>query len=165
LVVIGTSLGGIAVLSKLVADFSAHFAAPILVVLHTGKHPSQLPSLLRSKGVLPAEHAVDGELPVGGLNYIAPPGRHLIAEDGRLRVTCGPKEHHARPAIDPLFMSAALSFGKAVGGMILTGTIEDGTAGLQAVKAFGGLALVQGPVDALGMVCRTRFAITAERIG
>jgi two-component system chemotaxis response regulator CheB len=99
--------------------------------------------------VLPVEHAVDGEVPVAGRIYIAPPDRHLIVEEGRVRVTYGPKEHHTRPAIDPLFMSAALALGNAVAGVILTGTMEDGTAGLQAIKACGGIAIVQDPAEAI----------------
>ena len=149
LIVVGASLGGVSALSELVADLPANFAAPILVVLHTGSHTSLLPEILRSKGVLPAAHAVDGETLAPGRIYIARPDRHLEAEEGKLRVTFGPKEHHTRPAIDPLFMSAALAYGRAVIGVILTGTLEDGTAGLQAIKARGGIAIVQNPADAL----------------
>jgi two-component system chemotaxis response regulator CheB len=73
----------------------------------------------------------------------------MLVEEGRLRLNRGPKEHHTRPAIDPLFLSAALSYGPAVIGVVLTGTLDDGTAGLQAVKACGGMAVVQDPSDAL----------------
>jgi two-component system chemotaxis response regulator CheB len=111
LIVIGASLGGVAALSELVANFPASFPVPILIVLHTGSHASLLPEILRSRGVLPADYAVDTEALIAGRIYIAPPDRHLLVEEGRLRVTSGPKEHHTRPAIDPLFMSAALAFG------------------------------------------------------
>ena len=87
LVAVGIPLGGVAALSAFVADLPANFPASMLVVLHTGNHASQLPEILRSKGVLPAEHAIDDQVPAAGRIYIAPPDRRLIVEEGRLRVT------------------------------------------------------------------------------
>ncbi|RYY75907.1 MAG: chemotaxis protein CheB [Comamonadaceae bacterium] len=140
LVVAGASLGGVAALNALVAA--------LLVVLHTGGHPSVLPELLSSHGPLPAAHAQDGDALQAGRIYVAPPDHHMLVDGDRLRLTRGPKEHHTRPAIDPLFLSAALHHGPAVVGVVLSGTLEDGTAGLQAIKACGGVAMVQEPDEA-----------------
>jgi two-component system chemotaxis response regulator CheB len=149
LIVAGASVGGVAALSTLAASLPASFPAPVLMVLHTGSHPSILPDLLAARSALPVRHPVDGETIASGHIYVAPPDHHMLVEDGRLRLNRGPKEHHTRPAIDPLFLSAALGYGPAVIGLVLTGTLDDGTAGLQAIKACGGTAVVQEPSDAL----------------
>jgi two-component system chemotaxis response regulator CheB len=147
-VVIGASAGGVSALSTLVSQLPSTFPAPILIVLHIGSHHSVLPQILSSRGPLPAAHAQHGERMMAGCIYVAPPDRHLLVEDGQLRLTRGPKEHFTRPAIDPLFLSAALAYGPRAVGVILTGTMDDGTAGLQAIKACGGMAVVQDPDDA-----------------
>lgn len=147
-VVVGASVGGVAALTALAAHLPADFAAPLLVVLHTGSHPSLLPELMAGRGPLPAAHAVNGERLQAGRIYIAPPDHHMLVDEGRVRLTRGPKEHHTRPAIDPLFLSTALHFGPAAIGVVLSGTLEDGTAGLQAIKACGGVAMVQEPAEA-----------------
>jgi two-component system chemotaxis response regulator CheB len=108
-----------------------------------------LPSILARAGHLPAVHADDGAPIVAGHVYIAPPDHHLLLERGRMRVTHGPTEHRARPAIDPMFRTAAASYGPAVIGVVLSGTLGDGTAGLRAIKAAGGRTIVQEPEDAL----------------
>lgn len=149
LFVVGASLGGVAALSDLVADLPIAFPAPVLVVLHADDHPGILPDILSSRGALPARHAVDGEALLPGQIYLAPPDRHMSVEVGRLRLTCGPKEHHTRPAIDPLFLSAALTYGQAVVGILLSGDGEDGTAGLRAIKGCGGTTIVQEPTESL----------------
>jgi two-component system, chemotaxis family, protein-glutamate methylesterase/glutaminase len=149
LIVVGASVGGVAALSTLAASLPASFPAPVVMVLHTGSHPSILPELLARRSVLPVSHPADGEALAGGHIYVAPPDHHLLVEEGRLRLNRGPKEHHTRPAIDPLFLSAALRFGPAAVGVVLTGRLDDGTAGLQAIKACGGTAVVQDPADAL----------------
>ncbi|RZI78137.1 MAG: chemotaxis protein CheB [Variovorax sp.] len=148
LVVVGASVGGVAALTALAAALPADFAAPLMVVLHTGSHPSLLPELLAERGRLPAAHAVDGERLEPGRIYVAPPDQHMLVQDGHVRLTRGPKEHHTRPSLDPLFLSAALRHGPAVIGAVLSGTLEDGTAGLQAIKACGGVAVVQDPDEA-----------------
>ncbi|MDB5830143.1 MAG: protein-glutamate methylesterase (protein methylesterase)-like protein, partial [Variovorax sp.] len=148
LVVIGASAGGVHALMTLVSGLPTAFPWAILVVLHVGNHHSVLPGLLASSGPLPAAHAQNEERILPGRIYVAPPDRHLIVEDGHIQVTKGPKEHFTRPAIDPLFLSAALAYGTSVVGVVLTGTLEDGTAGLQAIKACGGMAVVQDPEDA-----------------
>jgi two-component system chemotaxis response regulator CheB len=120
----------------------------VLVVLHTGSHPSLLPELMAARGPLPVAHAMNGERLRPGRVYVAPPDQHMLVDEGHVRLTRGPKEHHTRPAIDPLFLSAALHFGPATVGVVLSGTLEDGTAGLQAIKACGGVAMVQDPGEA-----------------
>ena len=149
LVVVGASAGGVGALLLLASTLPTTFPWPILVVLHIGGHRSLLPQLLSSRGLLPAAHAQHGERLAGGHIYVAPPDHHLLVEDGHIRLTKGPKEHFTRPAIDPLFLSAALNYGPAAVGVVLTGTLEDGTAGLQAIKQCGGIAVVQDPRDAV----------------
>lgn len=148
LVVIGASAGGVAALRQLAAALPPTFPAPVLIVLHVGAHESVLPALIGSNCPLSVAHARDGEPLVGGTIRIAPPDRHLMVVDGSLRLTRSPKENFARPAIDPLFRSAALAAGDRVLGVVLTGMLDDGTVGLQAIKAAGGVAIVQDPADA-----------------
>ena len=148
LVVVGASLGGVQALQTLASMLPADFAAPLLVVLHIGSHRSILPQLLSARGPLPAAHAADGEPLAPGRILVAPPDRHLLVRDGRVHLDPGPKEHFSRPAIDPLFRSAALSHGPGVVGVVLTGLLDDGTNGLQVIKACGGVAVVQDPADA-----------------
>jgi two-component system chemotaxis response regulator CheB len=148
LVVIGASAGGVQVLLDLAAGLPSDFPACVLVVLHVGAHRSLLPELMNARGPLQAAHPQDGQALVPGRIFIAPPDHHLLVRDGRMRLTRGPKENHARPAIDPLFRTAALDRGSRVIGVILSGRLDDGTAGLQAIKRCGGLAVVQDPADA-----------------
>jgi two-component system, chemotaxis family, protein-glutamate methylesterase/glutaminase len=148
LVVIGASAGGVTALRRLAADLAPDFPAPILVVLHIGAHKSVLPELMNSRGALKAVFAADGTKPEAGFIYVAPPDQHLILADGELKLLRGPKENHARPAIDPLFRSAALDYGSRAIGVVLTGKLDDGTAGLLAVQACGGTTVVQDPDDA-----------------
>ena len=149
LVVVGASAGGVQALRALAAELPADFPCALLVVLHVGAHPSILPRLLSRSGALSATHAVDGEPYRPGHIHVAPPDHHLLVDGARLRLARGPKEHHARPAIDPLFRSAALAHGPGVVGVVLTGRLDDGTAGLQAIKAGGGITVVQDPADAI----------------
>lgn len=147
-VVIGASAGGVRALRELVSALPPKFGAAVFIVLHIGAHSSTLPDILGHASPSPVTHAVDGESFEPGRIYVAPPDHHLLLEAGRMRVTRGPKEHHTRPAVDPLFRSAALSLGSRVIGVLLTGRLDDGTAGLQAIKACGGLVLVQDPDEA-----------------
>lgn len=149
LVVVGASAGGVVALRQLAAALPADFAAPMLVVQHIGANESVLPELIGSDCRLSVAHATDGEALRAGTIRIAPPDRHLMVEDGHLRLARSPKENYARPAIDPLFRSAALDFGERVIGVVLTGMLDDGTAGLQAVKQGGGIAVVQDPHEAV----------------
>jgi two-component system chemotaxis response regulator CheB len=148
LVLIGASAGGVSALTRLTAQLPADFAAPLLVVLHIGAHRSILPELLARRCPLDVAHARDGEALRPGMLRVAPPDLHMTVTDGTLRLRHGPKENHARPAIDPLFRSAALQRGRDAVGVVLTGALDDGTAGLQAIKAMGGTTVVQDPADA-----------------
>jgi two-component system, chemotaxis family, protein-glutamate methylesterase/glutaminase len=148
LVVIGASLGGVSALQKIAADLPANFPVPVVIVLHIGANSSMLPDLLAAAGPNTASHAQNGETLRAGHLFVAPPGQHLLVNDGSLRLTQGPKENWARPAIDPLFRSAALAFGSRAIGIVLTGNLDDGTAGLQAIKSCGGIAIVEDPATA-----------------
>jgi two-component system chemotaxis response regulator CheB len=120
----------------------------VFVVLHVGSHKSEMPWLLNQFGPLRATHPRNGDPIHPGRIYVAPPDHHLLLEPGHLRLTKGPRENWARPAIDPLFRSAARSYGDDVIGVILTGGLNDGTAGLYEIKQRGGIAVVQDPDDA-----------------
>lgn len=148
--VVGASAGGVEALQELVAGLPADFPAALLVVIHRAAgSPSTLPAILGRSGVLPVEEAQDGMEIRAGRGYVARPDHHLLVQDGRLRVVRGPRENRNRPAIDPLFRSAALAYGPGVVAVVLTGTLDDGSAGVRAVKSAGGQALVQDPDDAL----------------
>ncbi|HWQ33354.1 MAG TPA: chemotaxis protein CheB [Blastocatellia bacterium] len=150
IIVIGTSMGGIEALKTLVSGLPPDLPASILIVLHVSpESPGILPGILNRAGRLPASNATDREPVVPGRIYVAPPDRHLLVERDLVRVTYGPKENRFRPAIDPLFRSAARAYGPRVIGVILTGLLDDGTAGLWAIKQRGGTAVVQDPLDAL----------------
>ena len=148
LVVIGASAGGVRALSALAERLPPDFPAPVLVVLHIGAHRSILAEILDRAGPLSAEQARHGQHIDAGRIYVAAPDHHLLVIDDTLHLSRGAKEHHARPAIDPLFLSAALARGRRAIGVLLTGRLDDGTAGLQAIKACGGTAVVQDPADA-----------------
>jgi two-component system chemotaxis response regulator CheB len=148
IVVIGASAGGVEALKSIAAQLPADFPAPILVVLHVGKRPSILPEILAKAGPLGSSHARHGEVLRPGHIYVAPPDHHLIVQDGRAALSHGPKEHHARPAVDPLFRAVALNYGSAAIAVVLTGWGEDGTAGLQGIKACGGITVAQDPEEA-----------------
>jgi two-component system, chemotaxis family, protein-glutamate methylesterase/glutaminase len=149
IIVVGASWGGVEALQRLVADLPADLQAPVLIVLHIGRYRSILPTLLRPRSPLQVMHATDGTPLKAGQILVAPPDHHMLVEAGRVRLSRGPKEHFSRPAIDPLFRSAALTHGPGAIGVVLTGRLDDGTAGLQAIKACGGIAIVQDPADAL----------------
>ncbi len=150
IIVIGASAGGVEALSQLVGQLPADLPASIFVVLHLPVHiPSLLPQILDRRGPLPVGHPADGESIRPERIYIAPPDFHLLLEPDRIRLIRGPRENGHRPAVDPMFRSAARSFGPRVVGVVLSGTLDDGTAGLAAIKQQGGLAIVQDPAEAL----------------
>ena len=150
IIVIGASAGGIEALRVIAAGLPQDFPASIFVVLHTAPHaPGVLADILDRAGALPAVNAVDRERIQTGRFHIAPPDRHLVIEPNRIRLTRGPKENRFRPAIDPLFRSAVQVYGPRVIGVILTGNLDDGTAGLWAVKQLGGTTIVQDPKEAI----------------
>jgi len=149
-IVIGASAGGVEALVTLAGSLPANLPAAIFVVLHIpAQSPSLLPEILNRSGPLRATHPVDGEAIQNGRIYVALPDHHLLVEEGVVRIIRGPKENRHRPAIDPLFRSAARTYGTRVVGVILTGSLDDGTAGLLAIKRRGGVAVVQDPQDAL----------------
>ena len=126
------------------------FPAPLCVVLHLAPDsPGLIPDILGRAGPLRALHPSDRQRLEAGTIYVAPPDHHLLVEPGRLRVTKGPRENRFRPAIDPLFRSAAQVYGPAAIGIILTGNLDDGTAGLWTLKQMGGIAIVQDVNDAM----------------
>jgi two-component system chemotaxis response regulator CheB len=150
IVVIGASAGGIEAMRTLVAALPPDFPAPICVVVHTAPHaPGILDQILTRAGPLPAAQAGGRERLRPGHIYVAPPDHHLVVEPGIVRITKGPRENRFRPAIDPLFRSAAQVYGPGAIGVILTGSLDDGTAGLWAIKQLGGVAVVQDPNSAL----------------
>lgn len=149
IIVIGASAGGVEALCQLVADLPEDLPAAIFVVIHISSHSkSVLPNILSRKGKLPATHAIDGEAIAQGHIYIAPPNHHLLVKPGYIRLVKGPKENNCRPAVDPLFRTAAKAYRRRVVGVIVSGTLDDGTAGLIDVKHWGGVAVVQDPKDA-----------------
>jgi two-component system chemotaxis response regulator CheB len=152
LVVVGASAGGLDALTRLVAQLPAAFPAAVLVVQHMSADTSGdvLLQALSRAGKLPCARARDGQSFKAGHVYIAPPDHHLLVGKGqRLMVTKGARENRSRPAIDPLFRSAAVAYGVGVIGVILTGYLDDGTSGLVAVKRCGGTTVVQDPEDAM----------------
>lgn len=150
LIVIGASAGGVEALTYLVKQLPADLNAAVLIVLHVhSQSPCVLHLILNSAGKLPAFEAQDGAAIKTGHIYVAPPNYHLLVKPGYLQLTRGPKENRHRPAIDPLFRTAARAYGRRVIAVILTGMLDDGTAGLMAVKMRGGVAIVQNPDDAM----------------
>src|SRR5215216_1470714 len=150
LVVIGCSAGGIEALRELASALPADFPAPIAIVTHMSpESPGLLHEIISRSGPLPAIHPLNSERLRPGQIYVAPPDFHLLIEPGRVRLSKGPKENRFRPAIDPLFRSAAQVYGPAAIGVILTGNLDDGAAGLWAIKKLGGMAIVQDPSDAM----------------
>ena len=149
IVVIGGSAGALEPLTKIVSMLPPTFAASLLVVVHrAADSPQLLAQILRREAGLDAVEAVDGTPIEHGVIYIAPSDRHLLIEEGAVRVIRGPKENRHRPAIDPLFRSAAWSYGPRVIGVLLSGGLSDGTAGLWAIRTCGGTTIVQDPDDA-----------------
>lgn len=150
IIVIGGSAGSIEALKTLLAALPPTLPAAIFVVVHmSADSPGLLPTIFDHISPLPVVQATDQTPIRAGHVYVAPPDHHLLLETGWMRLTRGPKENRFRPAIDPLFRSAAYAFGPQVIGMVLSGLLDDGTAGLWAVKDRGGVAIVQEPKDAL----------------
>lgn len=150
IIVVGASAGGVEALRVLVGGLPESLPAAVLIVMHTSPEgPYLLPDILGRSSALEVSRPREGDLIERGKLYVAPPGHHLLVKGARINLSNGPKENRSRPAIDPLFRTAALAYGPRVVGVILTGMLDDGTAGLCAVKERGGIAVVQDPDDAL----------------
>ncbi|ESW89130.1 protein-glutamate methylesterase [Mesorhizobium sp. LSJC285A00] len=147
IVTIGASAGGVDALKRLVRDLSPDIPAALLVVQHVGP-TSYLGDILGRAANMPVANASNGMKVKNGHIFVATPGAHLLLHDDHMLLRRGPRENLARPAIDPLFRSAACSFGGSVIGVVLTGSLSDGTAGLHAIKMCGGVSVVQDPGDA-----------------
>ena len=149
IIVVGASAGGFQAIKTLVADLPSDLQASLFIVWHMSPDVRGImPQVLNRLETIPAEHAIDKEPIMPNRIYIATPNFHLLVERGRVRVTKGPKENRFRPAVDPLFRSAAYAYGSRVIGVILTGALDDGTSGLWTIKHLGGRAVVQDPNDA-----------------
>ena len=149
LLVVGASAGGIPALMALLGGLPRDLPMTVLVVVHSSPdNPGGLASVLSRHSLYPVSYARDGEEMAYGKVYVAPPDHHLTTEDGHLVVRRGPREKRFRPAVDPLFRSAAESHGARVIGVVLSGSLDDGTHGLAVVKRHGGIAIVQSAEDA-----------------
>jgi two-component system, chemotaxis family, protein-glutamate methylesterase/glutaminase len=148
-IVIGASAGGVQALQSLVSQLPPELPASVLVVLHLmAAGTSVLDSILGRAGPLPATQPQDGERLERGHIYCAPPDFHMLLRGPNIHLSAGPRENGHRPAIDPLFRSAARAYGPRAIGVVLTGTLDDGTDGLRLIKERGGATVVQDPDDA-----------------
>jgi len=150
LIVVGVSAGGLEALKHLLGALPANFPLPIVIVQHLRPDSgSTLAPCLQNSCTIPLKEAEEGERPLPGMIYLAPANYHLLVErDGTLALTVDPPVRYARPSIDVLFDSASDALGRALIGVILTGANDDGSAGLQRIRAGGGTTIVQDPADA-----------------
>lgn len=149
IILIGASAGGVQTLAELVRHLPSDLPATICVVIHLAPFSSSsMPAILSRSGSLPALHPRDGDPIVSGRIYVAPPDHHLVIEPERVRISRGPSENGHRPAVDVLFRTGAQVYGPRVIAVVLTGNLDDGTAGLAVVKRHRGTAVVQDPTEA-----------------
>jgi two-component system chemotaxis response regulator CheB len=150
IIVIGASVGGVEALTRLVRDLPGNIPAAVFVTIHfppTGT--SALARILQRAGSLEPAHAADYLAIEEGHIYVAPPDHHLLVFRDQMGLNRGPRENGNRPAVDPMFRSAALAYGPRVIGVVLSGNLDDGTSGLLAIKRRGGIAVAQDPDDAM----------------
>jgi two-component system chemotaxis response regulator CheB len=149
IIAIGGSTGALDVLKHIFADLPADLPAAVFVVMHIAANgEDRLAGILDAAGPIAMKTAAEGDIIENGRAYVAPVGQHLLVDRGTIRLGQGPRENMARPAVDPLFRSAALTYGPRVIAVVLSGMLDDGAAGLAAVKRCGGLTIVQDPADA-----------------
>lgn len=168
IIVAGASAGGVAALKALISSLPENFETPVFIVWHMpAEITGMLPKVLNGCSGLQAAHGTDDEPIKKRRIYIAPPDHHMLLEKGRVRISRGPKENRFRPAIDPLFRSAAAAYGNRVIGIVLTGGLDDGTAGLWSIKEHGGTAIIQNPeeAEAPSMPLHAIAAVKADHIG
>jgi len=163
IVVMGASTGGLKALRAILQALPPELPASIFITMHIGAWPSILPEILQKVCALPVRHAADGESVQLSTVYVAPSDRHMLLANGNVRLSRGPKENFARPAIDPLFRSAAVEYGTSTVGVVLTGELDDGAAGLRAVSACGGFIMVQSP-ETCEAASMPRAAIRATQV-
>jgi len=149
IVVIGASAGGVQALLDVVRRLPPDLSAAVFVVVHVPSAKSTLPEILARASGLPATHARNGDQFESGHIYVAPPDYHMLVRSGWIELSHGPRENRTRPAIDPLFRSAARAFGPRVAGVILSGALGDGATGLLAVKSCGGYSIAQDPSESI----------------
>jgi two-component system chemotaxis response regulator CheB len=148
-IVIGASAGGVEALQELVRSLPADLPAAVFVVLHVpARVKSFLPEILGRAAKLVVQHARDGALIEYGHIYVAPPDCHLVIERDHMHLTSGPKEQHHRPSINVTLRTAAAAYGDRVVGVVLSGELDDGTAGLWEIERRGGVTIVQNPEEA-----------------
>ncbi|HEY9757605.1 MAG TPA: chemotaxis protein CheB [Oculatellaceae cyanobacterium] len=150
IVVIGASAGGIETCRQLLKLLPVDFKASVFVVIHlAASAPSVLPRILARDSLLPVKNPQNGEVPVPGVVYVAPANQHMILKPNFIQLGRGPRENGCRPSVNALFRTAAFSYGERVVGIIMSGALNDGTAGLMNIKGQGGVAIVQKPEEAL----------------
>jgi two-component system, chemotaxis family, protein-glutamate methylesterase/glutaminase len=148
IIAIGGSAGSFDALKQLFADLPADLPASLFVVRHIlPGHDDLSASILGEAGPFAVRTAIDGDMIEHGVAYLAPGGRHLMVDGGRILLGRGPRENMARPAVDATFRSVALNYGPRVIGVVLSGLLDDGAAGLAAIRKCGGAAIVQDPAD------------------
>jgi two-component system, chemotaxis family, protein-glutamate methylesterase/glutaminase len=175
IVVIGGSAGGLQVLQTILPALPWDFPAAVFVVLHTSEDsPGLLPEILNRCSKLPVMYGVNGADILPARVYVAPAGqRHMLLDRGRVRLEPGPRENRSRPSIDALFRSASYAYGNQVIGVVLSGNLDDGSAGVLAIKNRGGMAIAQDPDEALAPsmpasaieAIAPDFILPAEQIG
>jgi two-component system chemotaxis response regulator CheB len=150
IVVIGTSAGGIRALEELVMQLNPDVDAAFFVVLHLSRKGvgDVLFQRLQQHATMPCRLAKDGESIKKGIIYLAPPDNHMLVDKGQIVIGKGAPENRWRPSINNLFRSAAANYSSRVIGIVLTGLLDDGTAGMSIIKRAGGITIIQNPDEA-----------------